>query len=556
MPQTLDVRPAVRPAAALRSEARLVRDARGGDDRAFEELYSRYGQRIFAFILSRVHDHGRAEDIAQEVFMSALRQLRTTGQEIVLQPWLYTIAKNACIDEFRRGVRGTAVPVGSDEDLSVGRGPMLSLVPTPDDAIESKQRLDDLRGAFGGLSDSHRQLLVMREFEGLSYDEIGERLGMNRQMVESGLFRARRKLGSEYDDLASGRRCEQMVDAIGAGMFATSKGIGVKERRRTIRHLSHCQNCRHHAMMANVDHSLLKPRSIADKLAALLPFGFWRKLWPHGHGGAGTAAGGKAAGALGGAAQVAAPAAAGSSISMGTAAVAAAVVAIAGAGGGLALAQHHSSHAAKPVPSHVSHAPASGAAVRGSGHAAPATISSGAVHAGHGAAGGLTASKLSAKKIAGAAGAKATGGGADAGHNPTRRGHGGSGGGKTTGGGGGAGGGGNSPGAGNNGGGSGNGGGNGGGGSTGGGSSGGQSGNNVGKTVGQTGKTVGGTVSQTGNTVGGVVSQTGNTVGGVVGTVAPGVGSTVSQTGNAVGGTVSQTGNALGGVVGGVLGGL
>jgi len=143
----------LRPATALRSELRLVADARRGDDRAFEELYSRYRQRIFAFILSRVHDHGRAEDIAQEVFMSALRQLRTTDQEIVLQPWLYTIAKNACIDEFRRSARGTAVPVGSDDDLSVGRGPMLSLVPTPDDAIESKQRLDDLCGAFGGLSD-------------------------------------------------------------------------------------------------------------------------------------------------------------------------------------------------------------------------------------------------------------------------------------------------------------------------------------------------------------------------------------------------------------------
>ncbi len=54
--------------------------------------------------------------------MSALRQLRTTDQEIVLQPWLYTIAKNACIDEFRRGERGTAVPVGSDDDLTVGPG--------------------------------------------------------------------------------------------------------------------------------------------------------------------------------------------------------------------------------------------------------------------------------------------------------------------------------------------------------------------------------------------------------------------------------------------------
>src|ERR1700677_3810441 len=163
MTQTLELRPA----AALRSELRLVADARRGDDRAFEELYSRYRQRIFGFILSRVHDHGRSEDIAQEVFMSALRQLRATDQQIVLQPWLYTIAKNACIDEFRRGERGTAVPVGCadtlpagpvgcDDRLPVGHGSTLSLVPTPDDAIESKQRLDDLRGAFGGLSDTHR----------------------------------------------------------------------------------------------------------------------------------------------------------------------------------------------------------------------------------------------------------------------------------------------------------------------------------------------------------------------------------------------------------------
>ena len=300
MPQTLDARPSVRPAAALRSEARLVQDARGGDDSAFGELYSRYQQRIFAFILSRVHDHGRAEEIAQDVFMSALRQLRASDQEIVLQPWLYTIAKNACIDEFRRGTRGSAVPVGSDDDLSVGQGPMLSVVPTPDDAIESRQQLTDLRGAFGGLSDTHRKMLVMREFEGLSYDEIGDRLGMNRQMVESGLFRARRKLGTEYDELASGRRCEQIVTAIGEGSLQTIKGIGVKERRRVHRHLSHCETCRHHAMVAGVDESLLKPQTLADKLAALLPFGFFRKLWPHGGGSA--AGGAKAAGVVGGAA--------------------------------------------------------------------------------------------------------------------------------------------------------------------------------------------------------------------------------------------------------------
>ena len=65
------------------SEQELVTAIRAGDDRAFEELYALYRERIFAFILSKVHDHGRAEDIAQEVFMSALRRLRGTDRRIV-----------------------------------------------------------------------------------------------------------------------------------------------------------------------------------------------------------------------------------------------------------------------------------------------------------------------------------------------------------------------------------------------------------------------------------------------------------------------------------------
>src|SRR5579875_2617134 len=103
------------------SEAAMVARARAGDDRAFEELYSRYRDRIHAFILSRVRDHGRAEDLGQEVFISALRQLRASDNEITFKPWLYTIARNACIDEYRRGARGQEVLLGPDE-LPTGVG--------------------------------------------------------------------------------------------------------------------------------------------------------------------------------------------------------------------------------------------------------------------------------------------------------------------------------------------------------------------------------------------------------------------------------------------------
>ena len=316
------------------SEQELVDATRAGDERAFEELYARYSDRISAFILSKVRDHGRAEDIAQEVFMSALRRLRNTDQPIAFKPWIYEIAKNACIDEFRRGARAREVPLESDGECVVDRqAASLSSVPTPPAAVESKQRLDDLRGAFGGLSASHHQLLVMREFEGLSYDEIGARLDMTRPMVESSLFRARRKLSAEYQELASGQRCEQIQSSIESGRLRSATSLGLRDRRRFARHLSHCQPCRHIAVMAGVDEALIKPRtSIAAKIAALLPFPVWRLSW-RSRGAKGGTANGSHHLAGGGSAGMARSA--GSALTLGQAVATVAVV-IAGAGGGLA----------------------------------------------------------------------------------------------------------------------------------------------------------------------------------------------------------------------------
>ncbi len=261
------------------SEHDLVVAARRGDDRAFEELYSRYRGRITTYISGLVGDHGRAEDIAQEVFISALRRMRDTERPIALKPWIYKIAKNACIDEYRRTTRAKEVPLEADDDLASNDRARLASPLTPDAVVENKQRLAHLRGAFGGLSETHHKLLVMRELEGLSYDEIGTRMGMSRPMVESTLFRARRKLTEEYEELVSGRRCEQVEMAIDALGVRSLRSFGVRERRQLARHLAHCQPCRRMAKMAGFDESIFKPRSIAEKIAALLPFPFlrWRR---------------------------------------------------------------------------------------------------------------------------------------------------------------------------------------------------------------------------------------------------------------------------------------
>jgi RNA polymerase sigma factor (sigma-70 family) len=214
-----------------------------------------------------VHDHGRAEDITQDVFISALRRMHATDAHIAFKPWIYEIAKNACIDAFRRSKR--AEEVSYDVEDGAERLHLMSNGPTPDAAVDTRMSLDHLRGAFGGLSDAHHQILVMRELEGLSYRQIGERLGMSRPSVESTLFRARRRLSEEYEELVSGERCRR-IQAIIAG--ASDGRLGTRDERKMARHVSHCQACRRAALVAGFDPDALTPkRTVREKIAALLP---------------------------------------------------------------------------------------------------------------------------------------------------------------------------------------------------------------------------------------------------------------------------------------------
>ena len=256
---------------------RLVAAVRRGDDRAFEALYARYHRRIHAYVMGMVKDHGRAEDITQEVFVSALRRMRDTERPIMFKPWIYEIAKNACIDQFRRSRRAEEVSLEADEGLAPSDyGRLVGSDPTPDAAVAAKQDLDHLCGAFGGLSDTHHEILVMREFEGMSYREIGDRMGMSRPAVESTLFRARRRLTEEYDDLVSGARCQRIQSLIAV---AGETRLGTRESRRLSRHVAHCQPCRREALAAGLDSAILTHvplrKRAAEKVAALLPFGWF-----------------------------------------------------------------------------------------------------------------------------------------------------------------------------------------------------------------------------------------------------------------------------------------
>ncbi len=262
------------------ADRELVEAVRAGDDFAFEELYRRYRPRIAAFVRRKVGDPARAEDIAQDVFFSALRRLRATDAEIDFKPWVFQIATNAAIDHWRRTNRAEEVSVDGDEGMRQSDRVRLTGAAGPDSVLVDKERFEHLRGAFDELSDMHTRILVMRELEGLSYREISERLDVSRASVESTLFRARRRLQSEYADISEGRRCVAMRGVIAR----ISEGAGGKrEVGRLARHARRCHVCRRRARELGVD-PLPRLSGLAGKAAAFLPLPFVLRRGGGGHG--------------------------------------------------------------------------------------------------------------------------------------------------------------------------------------------------------------------------------------------------------------------------------
>jgi RNA polymerase sigma factor (sigma-70 family) len=118
---------------------------------------------------------------------------------------------------------------GTDDALgSADQGRLVAPGGAPDDAIAACLSIDDLRGMFGGLSQQHHDILVMRECAGLSYREIGERLGMSRTCVKSVLFRARRRLSEEYEELVSVERLGVSRAGVESTLFRARRRLSEK----------------------------------------------------------------------------------------------------------------------------------------------------------------------------------------------------------------------------------------------------------------------------------------------------------------------------------------
>ena len=165
----------------------LALAVRAGDEAAFAELVRRHQDAVYRFVLRMVGSRDEALDLAQETFVRAWQALPQWQPEAQFRTWLFRIASNAALDALRRRKIVAFEPL--DESFTVAAGE-----PDPERRLELNQRIAALEESLARLSADHREILLLRELENMSYEEIGAVLGITEGTVKSRLARARTAL--------------------------------------------------------------------------------------------------------------------------------------------------------------------------------------------------------------------------------------------------------------------------------------------------------------------------------------------------------------------------
>ena len=177
----------------------LVARAQKGDKVAWRAIYERYNRRCYALALGVVHNKDGALDVVQEAFLRAYKHLGGFEGASSLYTWLYRIVMNAAIDHLRRQNRAPSVDYDDAVAHLENEAPAdaQSLIPqlvrgNPAKEIVRSELRGKLDEALGKLSPNHRAVLVMRELEGLSYEEMAKEMKCSKGTIMSRLFHARR----------------------------------------------------------------------------------------------------------------------------------------------------------------------------------------------------------------------------------------------------------------------------------------------------------------------------------------------------------------------------
>lgn len=184
-------------------DQQLVEKAQQGDRQAFDTLVSKYQRKLGRLVARLVKDSAEVEDVVQEAFIKAYRALPAFRGESAFYTWLYRIgvntAKNYLVSQGRRAP--TSTEFNNDEAETFSEGDLLRDIDTPESLLMTKQIGETVNQAMDTLPEELRNAIVLREIEGLSYEEIAQIMGCPIGTVRSRIFRAREAVANKLRPL-------------------------------------------------------------------------------------------------------------------------------------------------------------------------------------------------------------------------------------------------------------------------------------------------------------------------------------------------------------------
>ena len=175
------------------SEDTLVARTIDGEDEAFEEILRRYNKPIYSFIVNYVGDYDVAQDAFQEALVRAFRNLRKYRLGTNFSAWLHKVALNASKDCLKKRYRNQKMEAHECEDYDP-LALLRDLRPSPEELLERRELQAVVRKALGLLSSPHREVILLYQFQGFSYEEISRTLSCPLGTVKSRIHYAMRKL--------------------------------------------------------------------------------------------------------------------------------------------------------------------------------------------------------------------------------------------------------------------------------------------------------------------------------------------------------------------------
>jgi RNA polymerase sigma-70 factor, ECF subfamily len=194
----------------------LVDRCRKGDDEAWRELVDRFGQRIYSVAYHFTLKREDAEELSQEIFLKIFENLDRYDGGFPLIAWIVSLSRNLCIDRYRRKKREKSFRFVSDDAVI----PLLRSEDDPSAEALRKERTKMLFSALAEIPEDLAEILVLRDLDGLAYDEIGRALTLPDGTVKSRLFRARTEVAKKIRERHQTRGGSVMASlAVAAGAF-------------------------------------------------------------------------------------------------------------------------------------------------------------------------------------------------------------------------------------------------------------------------------------------------------------------------------------------------